>query len=136
MTVPQQMESEVLAANTRFYRAFSEGDFTAMAALWAQEAPVACFHPGQPLLLGLHAVLRSWREILKPGAPLKLRGEEPRVQLFGDMAIVYCYEAAGDQPPHLAATNVFLREGSSWRMVHHHAGPLSERVTRSSSGFN
>jgi len=136
MSISPDLESEILAANARFYRAFSEGNFTEMAALWASEAPVACLHPGQPLLLGLQAVLRSWREILMPGGRFELRSEQPRVQLFNDMAIVYCYEAAPNAPAHLAATNVFVREGSGWRMVHHHAGPLSTPVPRRASGLN
>lgn len=119
-------ENEVLAANARFYRAFSEGDLASMNALWAEHAPVACLHPGQPLLLGRDAVLRAWRNILQQQPGFELTGRDPRVQLFGDTAIVYCYEATEAQPAHLAATNVFVREGSDWRMVHHHAGPLAE----------
>jgi hypothetical protein len=64
MTHAEETEHEVLAANERFYRAFSEGDLESMSALWAQHAPVACLHPGQPVLLGRDAVLRpgeaSW----------------------------------------------------------------------------
>ena len=126
MTSAEKSESEVLAANATFYRAFSEGDLASMKALWAEHAPIACLHPGQPLLLGRDAVLRAWRDILEHQPGLDLTGREPRVQLFGDAAIVYCYEATGAQPAHLAATNVFVREGSAWRMVHHHAGPLAE----------
>jgi ketosteroid isomerase-like protein len=132
-----ESENEVLAANARFYRAFSEGDLASMNALWAEHAPVACLHPGQPLLLGRDAVLRAWRDILEHQPGLELSGQEPRVQLFGDTAIVYCYEAASDQPAHLAATNVFVLEGPAWRMVHHHAGPLAEpRVPRRATDLN
>jgi ketosteroid isomerase-like protein len=126
MTHAPKSENEVLAANARFYRAFSEGDLASMNALWAEQAPVACLHPGQPLLLGRDAVLRAWREILEHQRGIELSSQEPRVQLFGDTAIVYCYEAVSDQPAHLAATNVFVLEGPAWRMVHHHAGPLAE----------
>jgi ketosteroid isomerase-like protein len=126
MTPAAKSENEVLAANARFYRAFSEGDLATMSALWAELAPVACLHPGQPLLLGRAAVLRAWQDILQHQRGIELSGQEPRVQLFGDTAIVYCYEAVSDQPAHLAATNVFVLEGPAWRMVHHHAGPLAE----------
>lgn len=137
MTSTQELESEVLAANAQFYRAFNSGDLANMTALWAERSPVACLHPGQPLLLGREAVLRAWRDILTHGPGFSLRSDEPVVQLFGDTAIVYCYEATGEQPAHLVATNVFVREGSSWRMVHHHAGPLAEpRPVRSRSELN
>jgi ketosteroid isomerase-like protein len=137
MTLAQELERDALAANAEFYRAFNEGDLASMTELWAEHAPVACLHPGQPLLLGRDAVLRAWRDILMHQPSFELRSDEPRVQVFGDTAIVYCYEATDDQPAHLAATNVFVREASSWRMVHHHAGPLSEpRPPRRASDLN
>jgi hypothetical protein len=71
----------------------------------------------------------------QPG--IELSSQEPNVQLFGDTAIVYCYEAASGEPAHLAATNVFVREGAAWRMVHHHAGPLAEpRAPRRANDLN
>jgi ketosteroid isomerase-like protein len=137
MTHGEEPESEVLAANAQFYRAFSEGDLASMNALWAEHVPVACLHPGQPLLLGRDSVLRAWRDILEHQPGIELTSQEPRVQLFGDTAIVYCYEAATGQPAHLAATNVFVREGTAWRMVHHHAGPLAEpRLPRRANDLN
>jgi ketosteroid isomerase-like protein len=132
-----QSEREILAANTQFYRAFSDGDFRAMTELWAARSPLACLHPGQPVLLGREAVLRAWRDILKHTSGAALSCREPRVQVFGETAIVYCYEAVGAQPAHLAATNVFTREDGTWKMVHHHAGPLAEpRISPSIGHLN
>jgi ketosteroid isomerase-like protein len=125
MTEADETERAVLAANARFYRAFSEGDFAAMSELWASRSPVACLHPGDSLLVGLQQVLRRWREILAPGPAFVLRCDKPIVQAFGTMAIVYCYEGVNDEPAHLVATNVFVREGEGWHMAHHHAGPLA-----------
>jgi ketosteroid isomerase-like protein len=118
-------ESEILLANAAFYRAFNGGDADAMCALWAERAPVACFHPGSPVLLGRASVLGSWREILRGRPPFELRCDRPAVQVLGDVAIVTCYEANGSRPAHLAATNVWVLEGGHWLMVHHQAGPLS-----------
>lgn len=39
-----------------------------------------------------------------------------------------CYEGIEAQPAHLAATNAFVLEDGAWRMVHHHAGPLSQPI--------
>jgi ketosteroid isomerase-like protein len=125
MSEQDETERAVLAANARFYRAFSEGDFAAMSVLWAARSPVACLHPGDSLLLGQQQVLRRWREILAPRPAFALRCDRPTVHAFGAMAIVYCYEGVNDEPAHLVATNVFVREGEDWRMAHHHAGPLA-----------
>jgi ketosteroid isomerase-like protein len=121
----RQAEPEILLANAAFYRAFNGGDADAMCALWAERAPIACFHPGSPALLGRDAVLGSWREILRGPPPFQLRCDRPAVQVLGDVAIVTCYEGNGSRPAHLAATNVWVFEGGRWLMVHHQAGPLS-----------
>lgn len=119
---------EVLAANEAFYAAFSQGDVPRMSSLWASHAPVSCLHPGMQVLHGREAVLRSWQSILRVRPELPLRCLAARVQLVGNVALVTCYEAAGDGPGHLAATNVFLQESGEWKLVLHQAGPLQRPV--------
>lgn len=118
-------EAAVLAANEEFYRAFSRGDVLAMSDLWAKAAPVACLHPGARLLSGRHAVLSSFRELLAAAPAWKIVSRDARVFWVGESAFVTCLEANGEHPAHLAATNIFVLEEGRWRMVHHHAGPLS-----------
>jgi ketosteroid isomerase-like protein len=124
------IEAEVLQANARFYRAFTAGDYPAMTRLWAERAPCLCFHPGAPALIGREPVLESWRQILREPPPFEMRCDHARAQLFGELAIVTCYEGNGEHPAHLAATNVFTREDGAWRMVHHHVGPLGTPIHR------
>ena len=125
----------VLQANEAFYRAFSRGDYAAMSQLWARRAPVACLHPGSRLLSGRDAVLASFREILAAAPAWKMVGREATVHLLGEAAFVTCLEANGEQPAHLAATNVFVLEDGAWKMVHHHAGPLSVPAPRRTDPF-
>jgi len=124
-------QAAVLDANATFYRAFTEGDYAAMSELWAERAPATCFHPGARALIGRSAVLDTWRQILGGSSRLKLRCDQPVVRVLGQTAIVTCYEGNNDEPAHLAATNVFVLEDGRWRMVHHHAGPISRPVPRS-----
>jgi ketosteroid isomerase-like protein len=130
-----RVEAAVLEANEAFYRAFSRGDYPAMNELWAKEAPVACLHPGARLLAGRHAVLSSFRELLAAAPAWKMVSRNASVHLFGGAAFVTCLEANGDQPAHLAATNIFVLEDGRWKMVHHHAGPLSVPEPRRPSSF-
>ena len=114
-------EQAVLFANEAFYRAFADGDESAMDAVWARSAPVACIHPGWAALAGREAVMESWRAILSnPNRPvIEMRGAG--AYLYGDTAFVICYETVGKA--WLAATNAFVREDGAWKMVHHQAGP-------------
>ena len=114
-------EAAILFANDAFYHAFRQRDAEAMDALWARHASVACIHPGWQALTGRDEVMRSWRDILgNPDAP-NIICRAARAYLWGDLGLVVCYELIGTGV--LVATNVFLREDGTWKMVHHQAGP-------------
>jgi ketosteroid isomerase-like protein len=123
-------KAAVLGANAVFYQAFTNGDYAAMSELWAERAPISCLHPGARPLIGRSAVLDGWKKILGGSSRFELCCRQPVVHVTGEAAIVTCYEASDDQPAHLAATNVFVTEDGRWRMIHHHAGPLSSPVPR------
>lgn len=116
----------VLFANEAFYLAIASRDIAAMEALWAETAPVACLHPGWGALLGRDEVLDSWRRILSHDASPKIVCRQPTVLVYGEIAVAVCYEEIDGQL--LVATNIFHREGRSWRMVHHQAGPTAARL--------
>jgi hypothetical protein len=116
-------DAALLFANEAFYRAFADRDMRAMREVWADDAPTACTHPGWAPLLGAASVLASWQAILSgPGAP-DIECQPVKAFALGDSGFVLCYERIGDDT--LVATNVFVRRGSVWKMVHHHAGPLA-----------
>jgi ketosteroid isomerase-like protein len=122
-------ELEVLDANDAFYRAFAARDADAMAALWAQDHPVACVHPGSDVLVGRDAVLASWRAVLGPGGAPDITCSSAEAHVLGDVAFVTCHEVLR-QGAWLAATNVFARERGAWRVVHHQATPVALRQAR------
>lgn len=118
--MPHRREA-VLFANEAFYLAFNNRDLMAMADLWSSQHPVACIHPGWDQLRGRHDVLASWEAILEGGkAPdVKCRGAD--VHFYGTLAVVVCYEVIEDMV--LVATNIFVEEDASWKMVQHQASP-------------
>jgi len=113
----------VLFANEAFYRAFTDRDMRAMNEVWAREHPIACIHPGWEPLFGRDAVLGSWQAILAGAQSPGIACRDPRPFVHGGAAHVICYEELGGT--YLIATNVFVREGSLWRLVHHQAGPTA-----------
>jgi len=116
-------ERDILAANEAFYAAFAHKDMAAMESLWARETPVACLHPGWEALAGRERVVESWRRILLGGgAPDSVRCQRPIAHVIGDVGWVICEEILPGG--RLAATNLFVREGAAWRMVHHQASPI------------
>lgn len=116
-------DDDVLAANRAFYRAFAERDFAAMAALWAETAPIACIHPGWDALTGRAAVLASWRDLLAQPANPAIECRDARVLNYGTAALVICHEVLAEGV--LVATNGFVREGGAWRLMHHQAGGVA-----------
>ncbi len=111
---------DVLAANAGFYRAFASGDYAAMDALWASTVPVFCIHPGWPPVHGRDKVMQTWQGILTTTPRPPIRALEEEVLINGPTALVVCFESIGDI--YLAASNLFVREEGSWRLVHHQSG--------------
>lgn len=113
----------VLAANRRFYEAFTNRDLAGLDRLWAQRAPVACIHPGWPVLHGREEVMVSWRNILTGPSSPRVACSATHAEIVGEVAFVTCIETLANG--RLVATNLFTREDGEWRMIHHQAGALS-----------
>lgn len=119
------MRDDVLAANRRFYAAFAAADYAAMDELWARAAVVTCVHPGWTPLVGRDVVMQSWAAILASATPGELAHGDAEAFAGADLAYVVCSETIGEAE--LIATNVFVREGEAWKLVHHQAGPVLRR---------
>lgn len=112
-------EADLIAANSGFYAAFAAGDYAVMERLWASEVAVSCVHPGWPPVDGREKVLSTWRGILADPPKPAIRSLQEKARLLGDVGMVVCFEAIGDT--YLVATNLFVRENGTWKIVHHQA---------------
>jgi ketosteroid isomerase-like protein len=118
----------VLFANSAFYAAFAARDAAAMEKVWAKDKMISCTHPGWQPLVGRAEVTASWRSILGNASAPKISCRAERAVVYGDFAIVTCIEQISDEKGEsefLTATNIFVRTGSLWAMVHHQAGPVN-----------
>ena len=112
--------NNVLNVNQAFYNAFASGDYIMVEKLWTRTNDVSVIHPGSTILHGREAVMMSWKQILENSGGNHIQCVDPKVYVFGETAYVVCNEVFPEGQ--LAATNIFVFEDSSWRMVHHQAG--------------
>jgi len=118
-------------AETAFYDAFERANVSAMMAVWAETDDVVCVHPQGPRLVGFEAVRESWMQIFAGGATLRVKSSEQRRfdgQSVAVRAVIERVSPAGEDTPVTAvcATNVYELTANGWRMVAHHASPLTE----------
>lgn len=119
-------EFGVRRAQSEFYEAFSNGDLKAMERVWAKESPVRCVHPAMSSLEGREAVISSWKQIFSSGGQqgqFKIEPDRVHIEICGMTAICSCVEKT-EGGGKLEALNIYKREGGSWRMTLHMAGPV------------
>jgi ketosteroid isomerase-like protein len=134
MAVADQTFDTPAAAETAFYKAFTNTDIERMAGVWADSIRVLCIHPGGDLLRGKAAVIRSWMEIFATSDPpvieYRLAGNFEVAGLAVHLVeeLIRPRGKRADTGNRVMATNVFIREGQGWKLAEHHASlPLITR---------
>lgn len=118
-------------AQSAFYEAFERANLPSMMAVWAETDDIVCVHPQGPRLVGFEAVRESWMQIFAGGAGLRVRAAEERRfdgQTVAVRAVIEHVSGPGENAPVslVCATNVYELTPAGWRMVVHHASPVSE----------
>ena len=132
--------AELLAANDRFYAALGKvlsGDPSAMAGVWSHRDGVSDFGPFGKMLDGWPEVEHRFGEEASQAMGGTISCEGAAAFVGDEMGVVTCIEASSaplaDGTPvtvRTRATNVFVREGSAWKMIHHHADATIAPVSR------
>ena len=118
-----------------FYEALEQGDLAAMMAVWGEDDDVVCVHPGGPQLVGYARIREAWRRIFEHGRKLEVRLSTPTVTTTRFAVVHSLIEfiamrdssasgGTGATNAPVAATNVYARGATGWRMVAHHASPV------------
>ncbi|CAO2047225.1 unnamed protein product, partial [Urochloa humidicola] len=105
--------SAVLAANTRFYTAFKNGDLVAMHQAWAKGDHVYVVHPSAGRISGYEMVMQSWEMVCDADYEFPLQIDLVRTKGSSSW---------GKQ----VATNVFEKVDGKWFMCIHHASHFDE----------
>jgi ketosteroid isomerase-like protein len=130
-------ETEVKQASDQFYAALyhmlATGDAGAVTAVWSQGQAGSTMHPIGGREVGRDQVLALWKE----AGPAFTEGKASAddlvvVPLCDDVAYTVDVERfegkAGEKKfrGEWRATNIFGREESGWKIVHHHTGASPE----------
>lgn len=127
------------AAEAAFYQAFSATDVQAMDRVWLDRDTAVCIHPGGGLLLGKAEVMQSWTEIFSGATPPHIEYrllsviEAPSIRVHLVEELIRTGGNPDARPNRVVATNVYVRDGGSWRMSTHHAS-LPLMAKRGSEG--
>jgi ketosteroid isomerase-like protein len=128
--------SAVLAANRAFYTALSLADFEAMQQVWLASPEAVCLHPGEPPLHGWDTIRASWQSIFAHQGPLHVWATDEQTRLYPLTAEVTCWEnvemgqVQGLGLVRARASNIFRYVGGRWKMLEHHAYPISDTEPR------
>jgi len=120
---------EILLANQSFYDAHEQRDLAAMSDVWEHSDRAACIHPGWPILRTWPLIEESWRRIFAGSGRNQFIVTNEQVHVVGDIAWVSLDEnlVDGGMTGTIAATNMFVRVGSGWRMILHHGSPVARQ---------
>ncbi len=117
------------AANQQFYAAFGALDLAAMDDICLDSEQALCVHPGWQPLVGWETIRESWRRIFDNTTLMHFNIRYVNVVVEGDCGWVTCVENITSVLQGRAdnfgvlATNIFIRTGSGWRLIAHHASP-------------
>jgi ketosteroid isomerase-like protein len=122
-------EQEVREASKRFYsglNAMINGNNAPMADAWAHDATVSSMHPIGGRELGWEQVRASFAGVGSMATAGHVELADQHIQAAGDMACEVGIERgqatlAGEQINiEHRVTNVYRRDGGTWKIVHHH----------------
>jgi ketosteroid isomerase-like protein len=125
----QTADSEqVQAVNEAFYKAISAKDMPRLERLWSYAPYVHVIHPASTdVISGWDAVRHSWEEVFAHYEQITLAMREPQIRVGHNVAWIVGQEqfhgrrTGSDLVTFVSlATNVFEKQGDTWRLVHHH----------------
>lgn len=122
-------ENEVRKASELFYAALNRmgnGEKGVMADAWSHDAGATAMHPIGGRTVGWDAVRDSFDEVASLATDARIGLKEQLIRVVGDLAyelgVEYGDFKLAGQALSLEhrVTNIYRREASGWKLVHHH----------------
>jgi ketosteroid isomerase-like protein len=139
-------EVEVTKASEQFYSALNKminGDASVLADIWSHDSTVTTMHPIGGRQVGWDQVRISWEQVAKLASGGQLKLTDQIINVAGELAYELGIERgkaklAGQEVTFEdRVTNVYRREGGTWKIVHHHtdiSSAMLEVLTRLQAG--
>jgi|TARA_B110000263_G_scaffold2728_1_gene2317 ketosteroid isomerase-like protein len=124
-------EENIIEVNQKFYDAFNKNDIELMIGVWLKGSTSQCIHPGWDVLNGFEPIMISWQKIFLAAQDLEIKLSHLKVTTSEDLAWVTCQEnlfsisSSGVQLSKVHSTNLFQKINGEWKMILHHASPVS-----------
>ena len=121
----------VIEANQSFYDAFNKSDIELMIGIWLNDSASQCIHPGWDVLTGFENIMISWQKIFSSAHDLEIKLSHVDVTTSENLAWITCQEnlfsivSSGVQLSKVHSTNLFKMVNGEWKMILHHASPVS-----------
>ena len=134
----QDEQAAIERANEAFYRAFEARDLEAMGSIWADREYAGCILPGQGLVSGWKEIRESLAALFGGTGKIRFRLGDLHVVQRGDLAWISVVENVhhgDDVLIAVQATNLFERGKDDWRMILHHASPISDDAGEPDTNF-
>ena len=124
-------KKNIIEVNQKFYDAFNKNDIELMIGVWLNDSASQCIHPGWDVLNGFEPIMISWQKIFTAAQDLEIKLSHLEVTTSEDLAWVTCQEnlfsilSSGVQLSKVHSTNLFKKINGEWKMILHHASPVS-----------
>jgi ketosteroid isomerase-like protein len=123
-------EDEVRNASNQFYAALNNmvnGSSQSLSDIWSHSPSVTTMHPIGGREVGWKDVWATWDQTSKVASEGHVKLEDQIIRVAGDMAYEIGTEnadfrIAGQKvTDQVRVTNIYQKEGGTWKMVHHHS---------------
>lgn len=122
-------EDEVRKASEQFYAALNrmaKGDSSELGGIWSHSATVTAMHPIGGREVGWDAVRASFDRVAQLASDGRVELKDQLIRIAGDIAyemgVEYGQVTLAGQNASIEhrVTNIYERDGGTWKMVHHH----------------
>ena len=123
-------EDEVRNASNQFYAALNKmvnGSSQSLSDIWSHSSAVTTMHPIGGRQVGWKDVWTTWDQTAQVASEGQVKLRDQSIRVVGDMAYEIGVENAGFRiagqkvTDQVRVTNIYQKEGGTWKIVHHHS---------------